>query len=68
MAGKFRATIWYLSAAAAAVEGNAGIRRYIVEHEAQDVEDFKAMVMDAATRHVDDSIEFGPITTKKVRG
>lgn len=65
MSKTFRATIWYTSATALAVEGDRGGSRYIVEHEAEDAEDFRAMVTDASTKHVDDEVVFGPISEKR---
>lgn len=61
----FRATIWTLSATAAAVEGNAGLERRVVEYSADDEEDFIACVTDSHTRHVDDSVSFGPISQRQ---
>ncbi len=61
---KFRATMWYLSATAAAVDGNAGMSMHIVEAVSENERMFKAEIRDRFSRSVDDEIEFGPITDK----
>lgn len=65
MAKTFRATFWYSSAASLAVDGDRGGTRHIVEHEAEDAADFRAMVTDACTHDVDDEITFGPVSEKR---
>jgi hypothetical protein len=59
---RFRATVWHLSSAAEAVEGDAGIRRFVTEREARSAEYFKADVMDDYIDDLDAEITFGPIT------
>lgn len=61
---RFRATVWTLSAAAGAVEGDAGIQRHIAEEFCYAESGFKAWVMDNYTHHVDDQVWIGPISAK----
>lgn len=61
---RYRATIYYLSASAAAVEGDAAIQRYVVEHEAESLAMFRADILDQFIQQPDDEVTFGPITEK----
>ena len=62
---KFRATVWHLSSTAEVVEGYAGVRRFIVEEEAQDKRMFEARIRDRYIHDVDADVSFGPITRKE---
>jgi hypothetical protein len=59
---RFRATVWVLSGVAEAVEGYAGLHRYVAEREARSAEFFKADIMDDYINDLDAEISFGPIT------
>jgi hypothetical protein len=59
---RFRATVWVLSGTAAAVEGDAGITRFVAEREARSAEFFKANVMDDYIHDLDAEISFGPVS------
>lgn len=61
----FRVTVWYVSATALAVEGYECLGRFIVERRSESEEMLKAEITDEITRHVDDEIFFGPVSTKK---
>jgi hypothetical protein len=64
----FRATVYVLSSQAAAVEGDAGVHRLIVQDEAESTEMFKAQVMDRwCGRDVDAEVSFGPVTRKDAK-
>ncbi len=61
----FRATVWVLPSMVAAVAGDAGIARLIVQEDAESTEMFKAQVMDRwCGRDVDAQVSFGPVTRK----
>jgi hypothetical protein len=62
---KYRATVYHLSSSAAAVDGDAGIRRFVTEEHASSVDDFKAQVRDRFLSDVDAEVSFGPVTEKK---
>ena len=62
---RFRATVYILTSAVAAVEGDQGISRHIIELEAEDREMFKAEIHDQHLHDVDCEIDFGPITEKE---
>jgi hypothetical protein len=62
----FRATVWTLSAMAAAVDGDNAIRRRIVELSADDERSFEAAVQDWYIDNVDNEVWFGPISQKDV--
>jgi hypothetical protein len=61
---RFRATMYYLGATAAAVDGNAALRIYIIEAVSENENYFIAEMRDKFSRSVDDEISFGPITDK----
>lgn len=61
---RYRATVYVLSAMAAAVDGHAGITRRVVEQAAEDAGMFMAQVQDSYMRSVDDDVSFGPVTCK----
>ncbi len=58
--------MYYLSATAAAVDGNAGLRKYVIEAVSESESMFIAEMKDKFSRHVDDEIDFGPITDKGI--
>lgn len=61
----FRATVYVLSGMAAAVEGDAGITRLVVQEDAESAEMFRAQVMDRwSARDVDAEVSFGPVSRK----
>jgi hypothetical protein len=63
---RYRATIWYLSEMVNCIEGDAGIKRRIVEYAAESRDHFRALMMDLFVhQRVDDQIWFGPITEKR---
>ncbi len=61
----FKATVWYRSAAAEAVGEPFGKGR-VYKRPAESVEMFKAVIMDELTRHVDDEVQFGPISSAQM--
>ena len=54
----YKATVYTLTAA----YGNEGIVMRVVERDASNVDDFKAVVRDEFTRDVDDEVDFGPVS------
>lgn len=62
---KFRATVWYASAAGLAVEGEKAFRRFVVERESESESMFKAEITDELSRDVDDEVHFGPVSHKR---
>jgi len=63
---RYRVTMYYLSATAAAVEGNSALSMHIIEKVAETEREFKAELMDEFSRSVDDEISFGPVTDKGI--
>lgn len=59
---RFRATVYHLSSMVGAIDGDAGIRRYITEEDAEDVAMFKAQVCDRYLPDVDAEVDFGPVS------
>lgn len=61
---RYRATVWTLSALAETVEGDAAIRRHIVERFANSKREFEASVRDDYISDPDNHVWLGPISEK----
>jgi hypothetical protein len=58
----FRATVYTLSSAVEAIEGDAGISRTVIEAEAENAGRFEAEIRDRYIHDVDAMVDFGPVS------
>jgi hypothetical protein len=63
----FRATVWTLSAVDADIDGDAGIRRRVIEYVTESAKTFEAAVRENYLFNPDDAIWFGPISEKSAQ-
>jgi len=63
----FRATVWTLTAMAEDMEGDAGIRRRVIEYVTESAKTFEAAVRDNYSTAPDTRIWFGPISEKSAQ-
>ncbi len=61
---RYRATVYVLTSLALEHEGEAGIRRTVIEEGAESADAFKAQVQDRWLHDVDADVSFGPVTRK----
>lgn len=59
------ATVYVLTATAEAVDGDAGIRRYVQRMQAKDAIDFEYTIRDRYIVDPDNNVWFGPISLSK---
>lgn len=62
---RFRATVYHLSSMVEAMIGDEGIKRSIIELDAENEAMFKATIMDYYIHDVDAMVDFGPVSEVK---